>query len=276
MKKMPKFIDPTLCRPCGKCSLGCPQNAKWTAQEFVREASEYGAKILKDREVTEIIHYKGVVKGVKCGSKEYFADKVILCAGAIETPRLLQKADINAGENLFVDTFVTVGGVLKDINFYQEISMYSLIEKNDIILAPHYSGLLLNPLRKYGATENDILGMMIKIKDENSGQVLQDKAIKYNTSHDTSLIASGASMAGAILSECGVNPNTLVSTPSRGAHPGGTAPIGKVVDINLETEIEGLFVADASVLPCAPGAPPIITILALSKRLAKYLATIQV
>ena len=42
-------------------------------------------------------------------------------------------------------------------------------------------------------------------------------------------------------------------------------------DSNSETEIKGLFVCDASVLPISPGKPPILTILALSKRLADYL-----
>ena len=57
----------------------------------------------------------------------------------------------------------------------------------------------------------------------------------------------------------------------RGAHPGGSAAIGEVVDVNLETSIRGLFVCDASVLPKSPGKPPILTILALSKRLAEYI-----
>ena len=69
----------------------------------------------------------------------------------------------------------------------------------------------------------------------------------------------------------GVNPMTLVSTSPRGAHPGGTAALGEIVDDNLETIISGLFVADASVFPEAPGGPPLLTIIALAKRLAKYL-----
>ena len=50
-----------------------------------------------------------------------------------------------------------------------------------------------------------------------------------------------------------------------------TAKIGEIVDSNLETDIKNLFVCDASVLPISPGKPPILTILALSKRLADYL-----
>ncbi|WP_295609101.1 GMC oxidoreductase, partial [uncultured Methanobrevibacter sp.] len=77
--------------------------------------------------------------------------------------------------------------------------------------------------------------------------------------------------AGFILEKAGVDPKTIGSTVYRGAHPGGTAPIGKVVDSNLETEMSNLYVCDASVLPISPGKPPILTILALSKRLADYL-----
>jgi len=58
----------------------------------------------------------------------------------------------------------------------------------------------------------------------------------------------------------------------QGAHPGGTAAIGEVVDTNLETKVSGLFVCDASVLPAAPGLPPMLTIGALAKYLGKKLA----
>jgi choline dehydrogenase-like flavoprotein len=62
-----------------------------------------------------------------------------------------------------------------------------------------------------------------------------------------------------------------MTTKIRGAHPGGTAAIGEVVNKNLETRIKGLFVSDASVLPTSPGLPPIVTIVALAKRLSKLL-----
>ena len=138
-------------------------------------------------------------------------------------------------------------------------------------MAPHYSGLLYNKLKKYGAGENDILGIMIKIADEGSGKVREDYIEKYSTAKDVSLLAKGSAAAGAILKEAGVDPNTLTSTIARGAHPGGTAAIGDVVNKNLETEISGLFVADASVFPKAPGAPPVLTIIALARRLARYI-----
>ena len=282
MDKIPKFINSSECVPCGKCSFGCPRTAKWSSLEYLDDAEKNGAKIIDNTPVTKIITRAGQVKGVETFNsengvkKEYNADVVILCSGAIETPRLLGSAGLTAGKRLFVDTFVTVGGVLPDINFYKEVSMNGLYKKeNGFILAPHYSSLLISRINQNQVTEKDILGMMVKIPDESSGWVDEHGVFKQSTSQDVGLMAEGCATAGAILVEAGVNPSTLVSTPARGAHPGGTAAVGDVVDKNLETEIENLFVADASVFPRAPGAPPILTILALANRLAKYVVSLN-
>ena len=270
-QKMPKFIDAKTCKPCGKCAFGCPRDSKWTSKDYVDEALDKGAKVIANTEITELITVNGEIKGVKSYDKEFLADMVVISAGSIETPRLLRRAGIDAGNNLFVDTFVTVGGIFRDIKFNNEVQMNGLITLDDLIMAPHYSGMLYNKLKKYGAGENDILGIMIKIADEGSGKVREDYIEKYSTAKDVSLLAKGSAAAGAILKEAGVDPNTLTSTIARGAHPGGTAAIGDVVNKNLETEISGLFVADASVFPQAPGAPPVLTIVALARRLGRYI-----
>jgi choline dehydrogenase-like flavoprotein len=268
---MPKFIDPQQCKPCGECALGCKRNAKWTSRTYLEEAIQSGARLIEETPVTEISTHDGQVTGVKSYDKEFKSDIVILSAGAISTPRILNRTGIKAGDNLFVDTFVTVGGVCKGINYNQEVPMNALIKLDDIILSPHYSSLLLGKLKKFKATKKDILGLMVKIKDDNTGKVTEKSVIKYNTLKDVELLSKGSAIAGSILNGAGVDTHTLVSTPPRGAHPGGTAAIGDVVNKNLETEIEGLFVADASVFPEAPGAPPVLTIIALAKRLGKYI-----
>jgi choline dehydrogenase-like flavoprotein len=67
-----------------------------------------------------------------------------------------------------------------------------------------------------------------------------------------------------------VTPELLAVT--RGITTGGSAKIGDVVDSNLATEIDGLFVCDCSVIPEAWGLPPTLTILALARRLARQLS----
>jgi choline dehydrogenase-like flavoprotein len=272
VEKMPKFIDPAKCVPCGKCASGCPNSAKWSALAFVKQAERNGAKVLTDRTVDDILVKKGDVIGVISKDKVISADIVVLAAGALETPRLLKKQGLSTTPNLFVDTFVTIGGVLEGIKQNREVTMNALIALDNFMLSPHFSKHLVKGMEAKGvrASQEDVLGVMVKIKDEELGAV-DDDVEKGITSRDAARITEGTAIAGALLEEAGADPRTFVSTPLRGAHPGGTARIGEAVDTSLATEINGLYVADASVLPASPGAPPILTIVALAKYLAKIL-----
>jgi len=49
--------------------------------------------------------------------------------------------------------------------------------------------------------------------------------------------------------------------------------MGRVVNVDQETEISRLFVSDASVFPVSPGTPPVLTVVALSKRFSKKIAS---
>ena len=75
----------------------------------------------------------------------------------------------------------------------------------------------------------------------------------------------GMLAAAEILKASGAS-RLAVTKVWRGAHPGGTAAIGEVVDNNLKVpSVKGLYVCDASTLPFAPDLPPILTITALAK-----------
>jgi choline dehydrogenase-like flavoprotein len=56
------------------------------------------------------------------------------------------------------------------------------------------------------------------------------------------------------------------------AHPGGTVKVGDLLDSDLKTEYDNLYVCDCSVIPEAWGLPPTATIIGLGKRLAKHLS----
>lgn len=274
--KMPKAIREEDCIQCGKCAFGCPADAKWSGKDFVDDAVDAGATLITEADVTDLIVEDGKVKGVKYikdGKKEeIFADYVVLSAGAISSALILRTAGIDAGHEIFFDPFVSVGGYIKDINFNTEVQMAGLIIGKNFVLSPHFSSFIRANIPDDKVTDNDILSIMVKTADECKGYIDDDGQVyKTNTIQDIRYLAEGVATAGFVLEKAGVDPTTIGSTVYRGAHPGGTAPIGKLVDSNLETEIENLFVCDASVLPISPGKPPILTILALSKRLADYL-----
>lgn len=83
------------------------------------------------------------------------------------------------------------------------------------------------------------------------------------------MIKEGYDKSIKILLKLGFSEESIVATSLKGAHPGGTAAVGEVLDNNFESEIKGLYVCDASVIPEAPGRPPILTIVAIAKKVAK-------
>ena len=95
------------------------------------------AEIIENSPVTKIVTTDGEISGVISHDQKYMADIVILCAGAIETPRLLRTAGLVAGEQLFVDTFVTVCGILQDINFHKEVAMNALYKGDGSVSYTH-------------------------------------------------------------------------------------------------------------------------------------------
>ena len=128
MERMPKFIDHTRCIRCGNCSLGCPTGAKWTAVEYLREAEALGTDVVYNTKAEKVIVEKGRAKGIEAvgpdGRVNYYGDTVILAAGGIKTPVILQKSGIdNAGKSLFIDMCEFWYGVTPDIDISNEPPM---------------------------------------------------------------------------------------------------------------------------------------------------------
>lgn len=275
MQAMPKGINPAKCKQCGKCAWGCPHGAKWSSLSDLEVAQENGAKLITNESVTGLIVEDNKIKGVKTDkAKQYPADIVVLGAGGMVTPKLLRGVGIKAGETFAVDPFITVGGYYKAAKQDNEIQMNKFIRLPHIVIASHTSQFLLPKIQEThpDATVDDIISFMVKIPDNLKGHVYMNEVVKGIDFEDASLLARGAAIAGSILVKAGADVESISSTHVRGAHLIASARIGDVVDSNLETEIENLYVADGSVLPKAPGLPPIYTILALSRRLGQHLA----
>ena len=278
VEPMPKFIDFEKCRLCGKCVNGCLFDAKWDGTYFIRAALEYGAELVCNFNVFEILHDDGEVigvAGIDANNEKhvYHAKRVIVSAGALNTPVILKNSGIkNVGGQIFFDIFTTIGGYLKDANLKNELMMGVKAKFGPYFLSPHYSMQLLPLMNECGinATEKDVIGLMLKFADTCIGTIDENGNIeKTLTKVDVDLIKEGYEKAVSILLQMGVEKQSIVATSLKGAHPGGTAAVGEVVDNNFESEIRGLYVCDASVIPEAPGRPPILTIVAIAKKVAK-------
>ncbi|KPJ58088.1 MAG: hypothetical protein AMJ42_03950 [Deltaproteobacteria bacterium DG_8] len=288
MELMPKFIDSKHCRKCGGCVMGCSCDAKWSALRYLEEAQQRGADVLYRATVESVILNNGKAQGVRgrgaYGPFELLSDVVILAAGGLTTPVILHRAGIkNAGENLFIDLFVDTYGVTKGLNQCHEPAMAlvddEFYESNGFILSPFVNHprmirFVEMGLKAFAHPSNRLIGIMTKTTDDPAGRVFSDGSVsKPVTQGDWGRLKEGASISKEILVKAGADERSIVVTKPQGAHPGGTASIGKAVNSNLETEVENLFVCDASVLPRSPGKPPILTLVALAKRQAKILTS---
>ena len=277
---------------CGaKCMLGCRCHAKWSAAEYVDQAVAAGCDLRTGARVDRVKIEAGQVVGVEGDlNGEPFtarADNVILSAGGIGTPRILQASNASmlqeAGQGMTMDVTVMVYGTIADLGNGKEPPMtwsWENLEEGymlSTLIDPWLLYPLINSLKglKYALTWprwKNTLGVMIKLKDDVSGGVFPDGRIsKPMTDHDRRGMRAAEEVSRRILIEAGARPETIFTTPLRGTHPSGTVRVGTLVDENLQTEVQGLYVCDASVFPEALARPTVLTIIGLGKRLAKHI-----
>ena len=181
-----------------------------------------------------------------------------------------------------MDLFVNTYGVTSGLNLTHEPQM-ALVdtefhEDEGFLLSPFVN--VPKPVRaievgpeELAQSSKRLLGVMAKTADDRVGRVFPDGSVsKPVTEADWKRLRRGFDLSREILIRAGADPKTIHMSKVQGAHPGGTAAIGTVVDRDLQTEVDGLFVCDASVLPATPGFPPMLTIGALAKRLAEALS----
>ena len=272
---------------CGaRCMLGCRCGAKWNAAEWVDDAVAGGATLWTNARVDRVLTEGGRCVGVegRRGGRTFkaHADAVVLAAGGIGTPRILQASGMKgAGEGMTMDITVMVYGFGSEpgIGYEPPMTWSWENEAEGYMLSTLADPWLMYPLmairKGIGHTARwtryrNLLGVMIKLKDNISGGVYADGRIsKPLFGDDADRLAAAEKVCRDILGEAGADPKTVYMTPQRGTHPSGTVRIGTMLNENLETEIPGLYVCDASTFPEALGRPTVLTIIGLAKRLAR-------
>ena len=270
------------------CMLGCRCGAKWNAAEWVDQAVAAGADLWTGAMVERVLIEGGQAGGVvvsRGGTPvTVSAETVIVAAGGIGSAVLLRRSGLfGAGEGMTMDTTVMVYGHAPYKGMGEEPPMTWSYPHSE--LGVLYSTLidpwLVYPIvmtlkgpaypltwHRWGRT----LGVMIKLKDEISGGVdIRGRISKGLTDRDRRRLARAEATAGEILRAAGCDPDTIFTTPLRGTHPSGTVRVGEMLTSDLESEVENLYVCDASVFPEALARPTVLTILSLGQRLADHL-----
>ncbi len=181
-RPLPKMRRNESCRNCGRCVLGCPSGAKWDSREFLRLAMDRGARLITNCPVRAVVFKNGQAAGVEAGHgprrRFYPADVVVLAAGGLGTPVILQRSGIPCDPALFVDPVLCVAGPWNKALQQREISMPFAAQREGYILSPYFDYLSYFFNRQWVPGAGNIVSLMIKLADAGSGTVSGRKVDK--------------------------------------------------------------------------------------------------
>ncbi|HNW59937.1 MAG TPA: FAD-dependent oxidoreductase [bacterium] len=271
---LPKMGDYERCVSCGRCVLGCPHGVKWDSRKFLEIAVAKGANLRSSCRVEAIEISGGRASGVQYRRgwhrETLRADLIVLAAGGFGTPVILEQSGIACERRLFVDPVLCVAGRLENALQNREISMPFVVQRPGYILSPYFDYLSFFFNRNWRYPSQDTLGVMIKLADSEAGAVTAARVEKSLTEQDQARLQEGAALAREMLRRLGVTPQEMTEGTLNAGHPGGMLPLTAADAATLHPARlpENLYVADATLFPHALGNPPILTIMALARRIS--------
>ncbi len=269
---MPKFLRPGTCRLCGHCSIGCPTRAKWDTRELLE-----GIRVEKGYRVTRIDISDGEAKKVHAvkGLKHitFDADIVVVAAGGYGTPDVLRASGIGCQPTLFVDPVLCVAAPMAGVKQDRQLLMPFVSRKDKYIISPYMDWLSFFFNRSWRKPMDGMVSLMIKLADVEQGDVHKGKMEKVLTPLDHQRLKEGVDDCQEILMRLGAQKEGIFLGTLNAGHPGGMLPLTEAEATTLHSPLlpDNLYVCDATILPQSLGLPPMLTIMALAKRIAKII-----
>ena len=275
-QRLPKMITQS------RCTEGhCPPEAFWSTHTLLEQALGHGADLCTGVQVLRVLFEQGRAVGVEArrdgALQTYRAGRIILSAGGIASPAILQHSGVEqAGNGFFCDPLRIVMARGPAPRLGHDISMsagyfnpeagYML---SDITVPANFFRTFAwaagrpDQLLSYGHTAM----IMVKIRDDIDGRIdAHGRPWRRFGQGDKQKMRAGVEQARAVLKAAGAG-RPYVS-PWVAAHPGGSVRLGELLDERLSCHSPNLHVCDASVIPEPWGLPPTLTLLALGSDLA--------
>jgi len=284
-QKLNKFVYQEKCRPeCDKCAMGCPYGAKWNARMYIDEAVNNGSILLNKAKVKKVIIENKTATGIEFSMNgmnyKSYAPRIILAAGGIGSPVVLRASGMkNAGYDYFFDPLIAVMGTVPDLSGGREFPMAAGIHMKDegyimtdMTWPKWLYQLFTAEVFRFDRlfSHSHTLEIMIKAKDSLGGRLTDSGGVRKRLAEsDQKHLMRGYERAKDILKNAGAR--HIFKSWYIAAHPGGTVKINDLVDSDLKTEYDNLYVCDCSVIPEPWGLPPMLTLIGLGKRLANHL-----
>ena len=271
----PKFMTAGKCIECGHCAIGCTTGAKWDTRQLVGEAIQAGAELVTGCKVTDLEITGKEVTAVRASVngrwRTFQADLVVLCAGGFGTPVILENSGIPCVKTLFVDPVLCVAGPLPGLHQDRQLLMPFISQQDGYIRAPYMDYLSFFFNKNWRLPMQDIASIMIKLADDEKGSVSSRKIDKHMSEDDTRRMKEAVHLARKILGRMGVPRSRQFLGTLNAGHPGGMLPLTEADRDSLHPAVlpDNLYVADATLLPESMGNPPILTIMALAKKIAE-------
>ncbi len=272
----PKLGDYSRCRHCGRCILGCPYGVKWDSRAFLSAALKKGARLVTGATVGRLVVDDGRAGGVEVRTgwrrREFLgADLVVLAAGGLGTPPVLERSGIRGQPRLFVDPVLTLAAEWPEARLATEVSMPFIVDKGRYIISPYFDFLSYFFDRRWRYRSRDILSVMIKLADEPAGEAGAKGVRKAMSPEDNKRLAEAVDLTTEIMVRAGVRKERILPGILNAGHPGGMFPLTPDEKDTFHSPAlpPNVYIADASLFPDSLGKPPILTTIAMAKRVSR-------
>ncbi len=268
---LPKFGAYQHCVSCGRCIFGCPHGVKWDSRRLLQEAERAGAEVLSRCRVSQVKIKGGKATGVMTNHGFISADVVVLAAGGLGTPVILESSGVACQPRLFVDPVLCLAAHYPGAGQTREYSMPFAVQRENYIMAPYFDYLSFFFQRQWHYPAKDTVSLMIKLADTETGDIKRGNVIKDLTQKDEAQLTEGIALCREILSRCKISPDNMFLGMVNAGHPGGMLPLTGNERQTLQPPAlaPNLYLADATLLPRSLGNPQILTIMALSRKVSK-------
>lgn len=275
-----------------KCKNGFTYSAIWRAKTYVDEAVREGATLVNRATVLKVLMEGSRAIGVeyelrsgrRCEIRQAYGTRIVIAAGAMVTPKILQNSGIgNLGNRGFYcdPGFMLTGSVdgLKGGEVIPGCMGTNSVEGGILVgdgclsRSMYFGYMLGNRNFKALFGHRKHIGVGVMVRDSLGGEFRANGRLhKEFTREDQLKMEKGGELAQRIMVNAGAK--NITRSPVSGAHVGGLMRIGEHLDASLQTQFANLHVCDCSVLPEAVRGAPVFTLVCVGKYLAKRLAAL--